>query len=103
MDAHAQWEIRTYASTIGEQIVKPLFPLVWEAFEDYRMQAMFLTRLDIGVIERITAAARHSGAAPPYDEAAFLAAQDDSWKNLQRSRERDECRAKLVRLGLVQS
>lgn len=102
MDAHAQWEIRTYAATIGDQIVRPLFPLVWEAFEDYRMQAMFLTRLDIGVIERLAAAARDSRAAPPFDETAFLAAQDDAWKSLQRSRERDECRAKLVRLGLVQ-
>ena len=37
MDSHAQEEIRLYATTIGEQIVKPLFPIVWEAFEDYRM------------------------------------------------------------------
>ena len=102
MDEHAQLEIRQYAQTIGEQILQPLFPLVWEAFQDYRMQAMFLTRLEIGVIERLTANASRSGAAPPFDEPAFLAAQDDSWKELQRSRERDECRAKLVRLGLVQ-
>jgi thymidylate synthase (FAD) len=102
MDDHAQWEIRQYAATIGEQIVKPLFPLVWEAFEDYRLGAMALTRLEIGVIERLTARGRETGAAPPYDDAAFLAVQDDSWRDLQRSRERDECRAKLVRLGLVQ-
>jgi thymidylate synthase (FAD) len=102
MDEHAQLEIRQYAQTIGEQILQPLFPLVWEAFQDYRMQAMFLTRLDIGVLERLSANASRSGAAPPFDEQAFLAAQDDSWKELQRSRERDECRAKLVRLGLIQ-
>jgi thymidylate synthase (FAD) len=103
MDEHAQLEIRQYAQTIGEQILQPLFPLVWEAFQDYRMQAMFLTRLDIGVIERLSAIASRSGAAPPFDEPAFLAAQDDSWKALQRSRERDECRAKLVRLGLLRA
>ena len=40
MDVHAQWEIRQYALTIGEEIVHPLFPLVWEAFEDYRVAAM---------------------------------------------------------------
>jgi thymidylate synthase (FAD) len=101
MDEHAQLEIREYARTIGEQVLQPLFPLVWEAFQDYRMQAMFLTRLDIGVIERLAANAGRSGAAPPFDDPAFLAAQDDSWKELQRSRERDECRAKLVRLGLL--
>jgi thymidylate synthase (FAD) len=31
-----------------------------------------------------------------------LAAQDPSWKEIARSRERDECRAKLVELGLLQ-
>src|SRR4029079_18437358 len=36
MDSHAQLEIRQYATTIGERIVQPLFPLVWEAFVDYR-------------------------------------------------------------------
>ncbi|MFN9974269.1 MAG: FAD-dependent thymidylate synthase, partial [Phycisphaerae bacterium] len=53
MDSHAQLEIRTYAQTIGEQIVKPLFPVVWEAFLDYRMQSMSLTRLDCEVIQRL--------------------------------------------------
>ncbi|HEX6984561.1 MAG TPA: FAD-dependent thymidylate synthase, partial [Planctomycetaceae bacterium] len=97
MDAHAQKEIRDYATAIGERIVRPLFPVVWEAFEDYRLNGMSLTRLDAGVIARLAA----SGAAPPYSEEAFLAAQDETWRDLTRSRERDECRAKLVRLGLM--
>src|SRR5947208_16637922 len=53
MDAHAQWEIRQYATTIGEQIVRSLFPLVWEAFVDYRREAIHLTRLDREVIARL--------------------------------------------------
>ena len=101
MDSHAQLEIREYASAIGTQIIKPLFPVVWEAFEDYRMGSMFLTRLDIGVISRLTAAAAGSGSAPPFSEEEFLAAQDDSWKELTRCRERDECRSKLVDLKLL--
>lgn len=101
MDPHAQQEIRDYATAIGEQIVRPLFPLVWEAFEDYRMGAMFLTRLDIGVIGRMMTAAAHSGKAPPFDHDLFLECQDDSWKELKRCRERDECRDKLRRLGLL--
>ena len=36
MDAHAQFEIRQYAETMGREIVAPLLPLVWEAFLDYR-------------------------------------------------------------------
>ena len=50
MDHHAQEEIRLYARAIGEQIVRPLFPLVWEAFVDYRLEGMFLSRLEREVI-----------------------------------------------------
>jgi thymidylate synthase (FAD) len=96
MDPHAQLEIRRYAETIGHQIVAPLFPLVWEAFLDYRMEAVRLTRLDREVIRRLGAAGH-----VPASQAAFLAAQDPSWQGLERCRERDECLAKLRDLGLV--
>jgi thymidylate synthase (FAD) len=99
MDAHAQLEIRRYAETIGHEIVKPLFPLVWEAFLDYRVQAMRLTRLDRELIARLVAQAGAGGF--PASHQAFLAAQDPSWKDLDRCRERDECLDKLVALGLV--
>ena len=100
MDSHAQLEIRRYATVIGEQIIQRLFPVVWEAFLDYRMQSMSLTRLDIGVIQRLSAG---GSAGVPWSEDAFLAAQDPSWKSLSRSREREECRSKLQRLGLLES
>ena len=98
MDAHAQLEIRRYAETIGREIVAPLFPLVWEAFLDYRVEALRLTRLDQGVIRRL--AARPAGSLPA-SHVDFLAAQDPSWQGLERCRERDECLDKLVSLGLV--
>ena len=101
MDSHAQLEIRQYATTLGEQIVAPLFPIVWEAFLDYRTQSTFLTRLDSGVIQRLTANAATAGHAPPFSKPEFLAAQDPAWISLNRSRERDECLSKLQRLGLV--
>jgi thymidylate synthase (FAD) len=99
MDSHAQLEIRRYAETIGQQIVQPLFPLVWEAFLDYRVEAMRLTKLDRGVIQRLVAQAGSKGL--PASQEGFLAAQDPSWQSLERSRERDECLQKLVSLGLV--
>ncbi|NDC53515.1 MAG: FAD-dependent thymidylate synthase [Planctomycetia bacterium] len=99
MDAHAQLEIRRYSETIGHEIVKPLFPLVWEAFLDYRMEALRLTRLDRGVIARLVA--HGGGRGLPATRADFLAAQDSSWTGLERCRERDECLDKLVSLGLV--
>jgi thymidylate synthase (FAD) len=98
MDAHAQQEIREYASTIGEQIIRPLFPVVWEAFQDYRMGGQFLSRLDVGVMQRLLALPR-TGAFWTNEE--FLAVQDESWRSLTRSRERDECRLKLELLGLL--
>lgn len=96
MDPHAQREIRQYAETIGHQIVRPLFPLVWEAFIDYRMEAMMLSRLDREVIAGLAAAGH-----VPATEEQFLAATSELWPADKRSRERDECREKLVRLGLI--
>ncbi len=96
MDASAQWEIRQYAQAMGVQIVRPLFPLVWEAFEDYRLGAVALSRLDRGVIARLVAAGRI-----PATEEDFLSAQDPSWCQRERCRERDECRTKLVGMGVL--
>ncbi len=99
MDSHAQLEIRRYAETIGQEIVKPLFPLVWEAFIDYRVEAIRLTRLDQELIRRL--AKQAGGRGMPATQADFMAVQDPSWKGLERCRERDECLLKLVNLGLV--
>jgi thymidylate synthase (FAD) len=96
MDRLAQLEIRQYAEAIGREIVRPLFPLVWEAFEDYRLQAIDLSRLEQEVIERLAEVGKL-----PTNEESFLAACPPEWKDVARCRERDECRAKLVRLGLV--
>lgn len=101
MDSHAQWEIRSYASTIGQQIVRPLFPLVWEAFVDYRLESIHLTRLDRDVINRLMKHLAETGARRA-TLGDFMTAQDPSWVGIVRCRERDECQSKLVRLGLLQ-
>jgi thymidylate synthase (FAD) len=95
MNPHSQWEIRQYAETIGREIVRPLFPLVWEAFADYRLGAVQLSRLDREVIVRLAAAGRLAAT-----EEDFLSAGDPAWAGLDRCRERDECRDKLIQLGL---
>ena len=93
----AYWKIDLH--NLLHFLVAPLFPLVWEAFLDYRVEAMRLTRLDREVIGRLVA--QSAGRGFPASHDAFLAAQDPSWAELARSRERDECLDKLVTLGLV--
>jgi thymidylate synthase (FAD) len=80
--------------------VQPLFPLVWEAFVDYRTEGVYLTRLDRGVIARLMQRLATSGRSQATDED-FLAVQDPTWADLARSRERDECRDKLKLLNIL--
>ena len=101
MDAHAQEEIRLYATMIGQEIVRPLFPVVWEAFEDYRLGGGTLSRLEQGVIRRLALRGAEQGKAPPYSTDDFMAVQDVTWRELNRCRERDECREKLSAVGLL--
>lgn len=49
MDAHAQIEIRDYATAMYD-LIKPIVPITCEAFEDYRMNAMQLTSLEVEAI-----------------------------------------------------
>lgn len=46
MDAHAQAEIRDYAYAMFG-LIQPICPITMEAFLDYRLESMHLTRLEI--------------------------------------------------------
>ena len=63
MDSHAQLEIRQYANAIGG-IVKQLFPITWEAFEDYRLNSVTLTGPEVVILRTLLAntATRFSSA-----------------------------------------
>ena len=87
MDPHAQWEIRQYAKTIGREIVRLLLPLAWEAFEDYRLGAISLSRLEQDVIGGSRQGAACRSAKPSSSPPAIRVGR------ARRSRERDECRA----------
>jgi thymidylate synthase (FAD) len=52
MDKHAQWEIRQYADAMGT-IIQDALPLAWEAFVDYQLKAVRLTRLEKEVLLNI--------------------------------------------------
>jgi thymidylate synthase (FAD) len=46
MEAHAQQEIRDYATAMFA-LIQPIVPIAAEAFVDYQLEAMHLTRLEI--------------------------------------------------------
>lgn len=88
MDSHAQQEIRTYANIIGEELVAPWVPYTWEAFLDYRLNAMVLTGLEIDFIKTYVQA--HLTSPSSVTECEFA-----------NKRERAEFADKLNRLGVV--
>ena len=49
LDPTAQYEIRVYAEKIAE-IIKIITPLVWEAFEDYILNAVCFSQLELNII-----------------------------------------------------
>jgi thymidylate synthase (FAD) len=98
MDQHAQQEIRTYAEIIGREIVTRWTPLVWEAFEDYRLHAVHLSRLERQVMSAIVSGDLPAAIAVAA-EAGLLKRREDG--RLSASRERTELEAKLKMFGLL--
>lgn len=49
LDPHAQYEIRVYAEAIAD-IVAQCCPIAWEAFEDYRRNAVYFTAAEAHVL-----------------------------------------------------
>lgn len=93
MDSHAQLEIRQYATVIGEQIVKPLFPITWAAFCDYQFNAISLSSPDQDVIRKYFAGMSTEQAYEARMTLSMLA--DAAFTN---KRERKEFSAKMLRL-----
>jgi thymidylate synthase (FAD) len=85
MDDHAQEEIRAYACLVGEAIVAKWVPLVWEAFTDYRREAVYLSKLEVSIVSAM--------AEGRSDRAAQV------FQSIGSKRERQEIEQKLLRLG----
>lgn len=52
LDNHAQYEIRVYGEAMA-QIVKNQVPIAWKAFEDYSLQAITFSRLELDALSCI--------------------------------------------------
>src|SRR5579871_1373514 len=90
MDSHAQAEIRNYATVIGQKVVAVWCPFAWEAFVDYELESVQLSRLERKVI-RLLSAGEHAAATAELENAGLLVKGADG---LARSRERAELEEK---------
>jgi thymidylate synthase (FAD) len=93
---NAQYEIREYANVIGHQIVAKWVPVTWQAFLDYRMNALTFSNFELDMLSVI---------ATGKTEAALEKMKDRGWLRLKKSKlepnlEAQEFAEKLKRLGL---
>ena len=96
MEAHAQYEIREYANVIGHGIVAKWVPFAWEAFLDYRMNSMGLSKMEVELLSLLYAG-KQDEAVNWMMEQGWLKQQDGAWKvNI----EGNEFAEKLGRLGI---
>lgn len=97
LDRHAQLEIRSYAEVIGREIVARWVPLAWEAFLDYRLESLALSRTETAILAALGKGDR-DGARALAASAGWLKAGKDG--RLLGNRERGELEAKLESLNL---
>jgi len=96
MDPHAQFEIRSYANVIGNEIVSRWCPLAWQAFLDYRLNASSLSRLEIEIIKSI----QSGNAAEAKELAIEFGLLPPDGVPVKRNREREDLEAKLAFLKI---
>lgn len=91
LDPHAQEEIRTYATVMGN-IVKKWVPITWEAFEDYRLNSITLSKKEWEILGEC------------FGTSDALLDLNKSLRNADlldcKSRESKEFRSKLERMGI---
>ncbi len=98
MGDHAQHEIRAYAKLIGEEIVAKWVPLAWDAFLDYRRNALLLSATEAQILSALVA--NSPDRARAIAESAGLLAFDKGGK-ATRNFERAELESKLLFLGVT--
>jgi len=96
MDAHAQHEIRMYATTIGEQVVAKWVPFAWQAFLDYTVNASSLSAIEIAIITALNS----GGKEAAMEKARSFKLLPPAGEEIKRNRERDDIEAKFRLLGI---
>ncbi len=84
LDKHAQYEIRVFAEAMAS-LVKERVPVAWKAFEDYSLNSLPFSALELKLVARLIKGEKLSGS--------------DLETAIPNKRERNECASKLAQLG----
>ncbi|MGN6604909.1 MAG: FAD-dependent thymidylate synthase [Ginsengibacter sp.] len=96
MDSHAQYEIRSYAEIIGNEIVSKWCPISWEAFNVYKLNAFSFSEIEMTVLKYFI-------EKKPSEAKKYLISQNMlkvEGDKLKRGREIIEIENKFKRLGI---
>ena len=98
MDAHAQQEIRAYAETIGREVVARWAPVVWEAFLDYRMNAVQLSSIEARIMRALVSGDADAAISIASERGLLMRRNNGVFRA---SRELTELEAKLKLFGVA--
>jgi thymidylate synthase (FAD) len=96
MDDKAQLEIREYAKCIGDRIIRTWVPLTWEAFLDYRLEALSLSGSEIEIMSLLNSDRKEEAEMKLFEKGLVL--KDGS--TLKPTLEGRELAEKLRKLGM---
>lgn len=91
MDPHAQYEVRVYANAMS-QIMRDFVPTAWEAFNDYVLESMQLSKQEVAALGLLLQAGSLDINDAKIEDAGHLF-------NMSK-RESEEFKAKLRRLNI---
>ncbi len=99
-DPHAQKEIRAFAVAIGE-VVEKWLPMVWEAFVDFRLEALTLSGPEVELLSRMFEAMDLVITSPAKIEE-LLEGEREFMQHKIGKRGMGEFQTKLRRLGVIE-
>lgn len=91
LDTHAQYEIRMYAEAMAS-LIKPIVPVAWKAFEDYTLNAIKFSGIELKFLHHIL--------MNRCKEPAICASDAELCDWIPNTRERSEFQDKLRQLGV---
>jgi thymidylate synthase (FAD) len=96
MDPHAQYEIRSYANVIGNEIVKRWVPLAWQAFLDYTVNASSLSHIEMEIMKVLNSKGKNAAV----EKAREFGLLPPAGQEMKSNRERSDIEAKFSLLGI---